>query len=329
MRAVVRRLSHLLLLLSISGFYSYSQQQPLYSQFTFNKFLFNPAVAGSDHTTVIKVSAYEQWVGFKGAPKYHTGSFDTRIFQQSRKPRRSIRRKLKLFKPGTVGVGIHLFNEKYGTLSNTGFSATYSYHLRMGRRQLSFGLSPVISNHGLKASDIELSDELPDMAVMGDNTRRWIMDFNFGVYFMDRDYFAGYSVHHLSQSLIQWGGSTDTDYDIGRQHYLMAGYKYIISTDYQLEPAMLFKFTENQANKSQIDISVKCTIKEDYWCGLSYKTSKTMSLFGGLQVDRYFFCYAFDYHLSAIRKANYGSHEILLAVQLGETTRRYRWLNTY
>jgi len=304
-----------------------AQQQPLYSQFAFNKFLFNPAVAGSDNTTVIKLSGFEQWVGYKGAPKFHTASFDTRVFQQNRKPTRNVRKKFKLFKPGSVGLGAQVFNEKFGTLSNTGLSLSYAYHLKLDRQQLSFGISPVFSNLGLKSSDIVLSDDIPDPTVLGDNTRRWILDFNFGAYFMAKDYYAGYSIHHLTRSAIQWGGSADVDYNIGRQHYLMGGYRYSINRDYQLEPSMLIKIWEDR--KSQFDLSVKLTIKENYWCGISYKTSNAMSVFGGLQVDRYYFCYAFDYNLSEVRKLNIGSHEILLAVQLGETTKRYRWLNTY
>ena len=307
--------------------YLSAQQQPLYSQFTFNRFLFNPAVAGSDQTTVIQLAGYEQWAGFSGAPRFHTASFDTRIFEQSRKPRRNIRKKFKLFKPGTVGAGIQVFNERYGPLGNTGVTAAYTYHMKMESRQLSLGVAPVLSNLGLKSSDIILSDDEFDQVVEGDRTRRWILDFNFGAYLTDRQYFAGYSVHHLSKSAIQWGGTADTDYDIGRQHYFMGGYRYEVTSDIMLEPAMLIKISEIQ--KNQMDLSIKCTIKKDYWCGLSYKTSKTMSVFGGLQFERYYFCYAFDYNLSPIRKTSYGSHEILLAVQLGDISKRYRWLNTY
>ncbi len=317
----------LLLLLVINSLKLDGQQQPLYSQFTFNKYLFNPAVAGSEPTTMIQVSAYEQWLGFKGAPKFHTASFETRIFREARKPRRDVRIKFKLFRPGTVGTGVQIFNEKYGTLSHTGVTGTYSYHLKLGSQQLSFGISPVLSNLGLKSSEIILPDDVFDELLEGENTRRWIIDFNFGAYLMQREYFAGYSVHHLSKSAIQWGGSIDANYRIGRQHYFMGGYKYYYSSKLLFEPSMLIKISEDR--KNQMDINVKCTISENYWCGLSYKTSKTLSIFGGLQYDRYFFCYAFDYTLTSIRKFNYGSHELLLAVQLGATTRRYRWLNTY
>jgi type IX secretion system PorP/SprF family membrane protein len=306
---------------------SYAQQQPLYSQFTFNKYLFNPAVAGSEHTSVIKATGYEQWVGFKGAPKYHTLTFDGRVFTDTRKPRRNVRRKFKLSKPGTIGAGAYVFNEKSGPYRHTGLAGTYAYHIKLGSEQLSFGLSPVLSNIGVKSSDLVLPDDEFDELLEGDKNNRWIIDFNFGAFFMAKDYFAGYSIHHLTSSALQWGGSQNKDYELKRLHYLMGGYRYAISSDLMLEPSMLIKIPEG--SKVEMDITAQATIKRYYWCGLSYKTSKTLSIFGGLQYERYLFAYSFDYNLSKIRTYSYGSHEIMLAVQLGENTQRYRWLNTY
>jgi type IX secretion system PorP/SprF family membrane protein len=304
-----------------------AQQQPLYSQFVFNKYLFNPAVAGCQQVSTVQLNAYEQWTGFKGAPRYHTACIDSRVFGKDRKPRRNILKKLRFIKPENIGYGAQLFTEKYGPMNQTGLIGTYSYHIRMKGQQLSFGLSPGISNLGLRSTDIVLSDEIPDYLVAGNDTRRWIIDFDFGTYFLGKNYFAGYSVHHLSKSTLQWGGSVDADYRLGRQHFLMGGYTYPVTDKVKIEPTTLIKLSGNQ--KNQIDINLLCTIADDYWCGLSFKTSKTLSASGGLKYDRYIFCYSFDYTLSSIRKFNYGSHEIHLAVQLGSTTNRYRWLNTY
>jgi len=46
---------------------SHAQQLPLYSQYLYNKFLINPAVAGSDGFTSLNITAREQWVGYSGA----------------------------------------------------------------------------------------------------------------------------------------------------------------------------------------------------------------------------------------------------------------------
>jgi len=304
-----------------------AQQYPLYSQFEFNKYLFNPSVAGADQVTTVHLNVYEQWLGFKGAPKFLTASIDSRIFSQDRKPRRNILKKFKFLRPENLGFGAQLFNEKYGTLSQTGLTGTYAYHLKMDDKQLSFGFSSVFSNLGLSSSEIVMPDEDFDYAVEGDNTRRWIIDFDFGTYLTGKDYFAGYSIHHLSESALQWGGSADADYRLGRMHYFMAGYNYDISSNVSLEPTALYKLSEQY--KDQFDLNLKCTLQSKYWCGLSYKTSNVMSIFTGLRYDRYIFCYAFDYNLTAVRRYSYGSHEIHVAVKLGNESSRYKWLNTY
>lgn len=304
-----------------------AQQQPLYSQFDNNKYLFNPAVAGSDVVTTVHFNAYEQWLGFKGAPKFHVFSIDSKVFNKDHRPRRNIRKKFNLRLPKNIGLGAQLFNEKYGPLSQSGFVGTYTYFLRMRDNQLSFGLSSVISNFGLNASDVILSDDNQDDLVEGDKTRRWIVDFDFGMYFSGENYFAGYSVHHVSKSEMQWGGSIDTDYRLGRMHYFMAGYKQEIANDVKIQPSALFKFSENQ--KYQMDINLKCEFAKSYWAGMSYKTSKILSVFAGVQYDRYIFCYSFDYTLTPIRKVSYGSHEIHIAMRLGNETSRYKWLNSY
>jgi len=286
--------------------------------------LFNPAFAGSEQLTSIKLTGYEQWVGYSGAPKFHTLSFDGRIFLDTKKPKRNVRKKFKLIKPGSVGGGVTVFNEKTGPLSHTGISATYSYHIKIDKQQLSLGISPVLTNLSLKTSELIPSDEIPDALLQGS---RWIMDFNFGAFFLAKDYFAGYSIHHITGSIMQWGGTGNNKYPLKRQHYLMGGYKYEFSPDFALEPSTLIKIKEG--SKVEADLSVQGTIKRSYWCGLSYKTTRTISIFGGLNYDRYFFTYAFDYNISDVSRYSYGSHEIMLAVQLGEVSKRYRWLNTY
>jgi hypothetical protein len=52
-------------------------------------------------------------------------------------------------------------------------------------------------------------------------------------------------------------------------------------------------------------------------------------VYGGLKYDRYYFAYAFDYSFGTIRKSNFGSHEFTVVVRIGDSARRYKWLNTY
>ena len=79
-----KRLVLLLLYVSLAQI-TFSQQLPLYSQYLYNKFLINPAQAGSDGYTSFNATAREQWVGYSGAPKTYSISWQTRILKHGYK----------------------------------------------------------------------------------------------------------------------------------------------------------------------------------------------------------------------------------------------------
>jgi len=306
------------------------QQQAVFNQFTLNKYLYNPAAAGSDNISSIKLISHEEWVGFQGAPKFNTVTYDGRIFKDDHRPIIRIRKKEKkpLIKPGSVGVGFQIFNESTRPIGLTGLNATYAYHEALGTStQLSFGLSLIFVQYKFNSKDAILADEEYDKIVDGGNTTRYITDFNFGGLITGKNYYGGYSITQLLQSSLQFTNDAGGKHRIKRTHYLMGGYSYEINEDYVLEPAMLLKFPE--ALKAQMDLDLKLTIKKDYWCGLIFRTGSSISIFGGMKYDRYFFGYAFSYALNNMRLYSYGSHEITLGIQLGSSAERYRWLNSY
>src|SRR5690606_16063025 len=93
---------------SVSG-----QQLPVFSQYLYNKFLINPAVAGSDGYTSWNLTAREQWVGYKGAPRTFSFSGQTRLLKRSYILKQSSARK-HVFRPksdGKVGLGGYVFSD--------------------------------------------------------------------------------------------------------------------------------------------------------------------------------------------------------------------------
>jgi type IX secretion system PorP/SprF family membrane protein len=325
-----KRIFYILLFCCIIETHGWGQQQAIYSQFTVNKYLYNPAAAGSENISSIKFSGHESWVGFQGAPKFNTITYDGRIFNEDHRPIIRIRKKEKkpLIKPGAIGFGVQVFNESTRPIGLSGVNATYSFHESLNpSTQLSFGLSLVFVQYKFNTTDMVLSDIQYDPIVNGGNTTRYITDFNFGTLLTGKKYFAGYSATQLLQSSLQFGTDDGGKHRVKRTHYLMGGYSYPINEDYVLEPAMLLKIPE--ALKAQLDLNLKLIIKKDYWCGLIYRTGSSISIFGGLKYDRYFFAYAFDYALNEMRKYSYGSHEFIMGVQLGSSAERYRWLNSY
>ncbi|MDA3779636.1 MAG: type IX secretion system membrane protein PorP/SprF [Bacteroidales bacterium] len=307
-----------------------SQQMPLYSQYMMNKFLINPAFAGSKGFTSFNLTARQQWLGFENAPMTQAISGQTRILKTSHISKsRSIRKRLKKRRPsGRVGIGGYMFNDRNGIVNRTGLQLTYAYHIFIKDGQLSFGVSGTGYQFSIDKSDIILHDVQSDPLVDGTKSTMYVPDANVGIYYSYNPFYVGVSANQLFQSALKFGSDNSfADYKMLREYNFMAGYRYDMENDFEIEPSLLIKTSENF--NIQADINVKAYYKRDYWLGFSYRTGNAIITMVGVKVDKLYFGYAFDYSLSDIQKISYGSHEIMIGINLGDNSRRYRWLNRF
>jgi type IX secretion system PorP/SprF family membrane protein len=329
-------------LFSIS-FSSIAQQLPVYSQYMMNGFLVNPAVAGHEGYTAINVTAREQWAGMKDAPGTYAVSYQTRLLKNSYISRSaSIRRRKRVMsRSGRVGYGAYAFTVMAGAFNRTGVQGTYTYHIPFDRSQLSFGVSVTGYQFRIDESKMILNDE-NDELLMNTEKSAFIPDANFGVYYTDKNIYAGISSMQLFQSPLKLGADAEgPGYRMIRHYFITGGYRFELNKDILMEPSLLFKTTEKFI--AQIDVSMKAYIKENYWAGISYRSGGSYSIdeetmkgkgssviiMGGLKVDKIYFGYSFDYNFNAIGARTFGSHEIMAAIKFGDNARRYRWLNRY
>ena len=110
-----------------------AQEELIYSQYHFNYYLVNPALAGAEPCSHLMVSNKMQWVGMKDFPMTQLLSFKTRVWEN-------------------VGIGAYIFHDRNGYTSKAGGQITLAYHIPLSRgrrfskkvsydRQLSFGAS--------------------------------------------------------------------------------------------------------------------------------------------------------------------------------------------
>jgi len=307
-----------------------AQQESAYSQYMFNLFLYNPAIAGSDGSTTVNFTGREQWLGWEGTPRTHSISAQTRVLKNS-----FIARALNLRKKfsrrsasGNVGVGAHIFNDISGPIVRTGMQLVYGYHIPIRRNQLSFGLAIQPYQFNVIRSQLRNYEEGDE--VINNIRPRYVIDGNFGVLYTTPLLQAGLAIDNLFQSNIAFGGGSKVGYHILRHYCLNGSYKIEVNRQVLLEPSTLIKFTEQ--GTFQMDLGARAFYKEDYWGGLSYRTGAaggTMVLLAGLRVRQYYFGYAFDWTFSPVMSHTFGTHEFMFFVKFGENARRYRWLNRY
>ena len=326
------RILHVLVLSFISGI-GLAQQVPMYSQYIMNGFLMNPSIAGRDGYTTLNLTVREQWVGLQDAPSTYAASFQTRVLRNSFISKSTAVKK-KLIKPtkgSRVGLGGYLFSDYNGIMRRTGGQFVYAYHIPMGMthgvpNSLSFGLAFTAYQYAVNTEGAILHN--PDDPLLNSYDRSvFIPDFNFGVSYTTTNYYFGFSMTNLFRGALMIADTGSVNrHELGH-YFLTGGIRIPLAGEWKLEPSAFIKSSDMFFTAIQADITARVYYREDYWAGISYRTSNALIAMIGLRYDRFYFGYAFDFPMNDIRTQTYGSHELTFAVKFGDTARRYRWLN--
>jgi type IX secretion system PorP/SprF family membrane protein len=326
-----------MVLFVVTGQTSLSQQLPLFDQYLYNKFLINPAHAGSDGFTSFNMTAREQWVGYSGAPRTYSISWQTRILKRGYKIKKTIfnRTAYTPKNDGRAGLGAYIFSDRNGLIKRTGIQTAYSYHIWLHKStQLSMGLA-FTGYHFIVNAD-ELSFEDSSEPWLNNNLRRgvFVPDVDFGLYFLNRRFDFGFSALQLFGAAVKTGDYAYRNFRMERHFYTFGSYYISVGSSTEIEPSLLIKISEQI--KPQADIGISYIYDDKLWSGLTYRTG------GGLIANirlRYipyhskwaalYIGYALDFTLNEIQDVTYGTHELTLALKFGDSTRRYRWLDRY
>lgn len=308
---------------------------PMYSQYIMNGFLVNPSFTGRDGYTSVNLTVREQWVGLEKAPHTYALSFQTRLLKDSYISKSTTVKK-KLVRPtkgGQVGLGGYVFNDRNGIMKRTGIQAAYSYAIPLGntenefQRNLAFGLSLIAYQYTIDTEGMIYDHDDP---LLNNYDRSvFIPDFNFGVNYSTQKYYVGFAMTNLLRGSVMFGNSSGMENSELGHYYLTGGVKVPLASNWMLEPSAFIKSSDMLFKALQMDLTARVYYKNDYWAGLSWRTSDAVILMFGVRYDRFYFAYAFDFTLTDIRKQSFGTHELTLAVKFGTNARRYRWLNAY
>jgi type IX secretion system PorP/SprF family membrane protein len=310
--------------------YAFSQQLPLYSQYLYNKFLINPAVAGSDGYTSVNLTAREQWVGYSGAPRTFSFSMQTRLLKKGSSVKQNLFKR-STFRPktdGKVGLGGYVFSDKNGLVQRTGFQLSYAYHMWVqNNTQFSMGLA--LTGYHFKINEKEINFEDPNEPWLNNDLRRgvFVPDATFGMYLLNAKYSLGFSADQLFEAAAKIGDYAYKNFTMSRQYNLFGSYDFSSGNKAFIQPAFLMKMSDQY--KPQMDIGITYKYDQDFWAGLAYRTSGAIIANIGFRYQNMFFGYAFDFTLQEIQTITYGTHEITLALKFGDNSRKYRWLDRY
>jgi len=292
----------IILSIAIISFFSlevFTQQLTSFTQYQENKYMINPAVAGTTPYSPLTFGYRKLWTGINNSPTMQIMNSHLLIADN-------------------MGVGAKLFNYSTGPLDKTGIEGTYAYQITINTDlTLSMGLSGQLYQFHLNKSNIVMEDMNDDVLITGAE-KVIIPDAAFGTYLYSNNYYVGLSVFQLfnrNVSLFSNGGLENKQI---RHYFFTAGYKIDINNNWAFEPSTLFKFIESGIY--QADINAKTTFKETVSLSLSYRTQEAIGVAVGFNKDKMFIGYAYDILLSDIRKHSLGSHELLFIYKFSKST---------
>lgn len=274
----------------------WSQQTEHYTQYAFNQFAFNPAVAGTKACIDIRSGYRFQWLGIDGAPE--TGFINAHAPLYFSKKRRNS------FGP-KHGIGGMIFRDKFGPFSFLQLQAAYALHLPLNRNwKLSFGLS-----FGLKQSVFQsanLTTEVQDPMVSNSSLSYLIFpDGRFGIWLADKRTYFGLSIHNLFGNTLESGENSK----LQRHFYFTAGRSFRLEKGWSLIPSIFVLKTAKTPMDFHLSALFDLENKVAFGVGLrrtdAITTQIRVKLFNFISIG-----YSFDFVISKLAGNMWYTHEI-------------------
>ena len=287
-----------------------AQQLPMYSQYLTNDFILNPAIAGSKPYFPIQINSRTQWSGLGTiAPKTNTLSYHMPVAYDA------------------IGIGAIVMQDETGPYSQIGVTLSFAYHIQLDEddvTRLSLGLSGLMTQHTLNQDDLIFHN--PDPEFQGSYSKM-VPDASFGAYLYSKNFSLSASAHQLFESTFKesvqdiFGDNSQV-----RHYFAHASYHIDIYSDLAIEPSLLVKTTE--VSPTQLDVNARVIIDNNYWAGLSLRSSESLVILAGLNMGSLFLSYSYDHGISSLSSVASGSHEISLGFNINDKRKRrhsYYW----
>lgn len=323
-----------LFLLCLISVRSFAQQRPHYTQYILNNYIINPAVAGIENYTDVKISHRHQWVGIDGAPvttyltihgplkrSDYERETATSFHAAGENPRGKAYWQDYTKAEPHAGIGLTILNDRTGPLNRFAAYGTYAYHIGISERtSLAAGISAGVQNLSLNSSKLDYANSFQvDPTVAGSGyLNRLSPDINAGLWLYSADYFVGLAMQQIVPSKLKFSDNTVSLVE-GRlipHTFLSAGYRFFLSDDFSLLPSTLIKYVN--PTPVSFDVNAKLQYQDFLWAGASYRYQDGFAAMVGINISNSLnIGYSYDYTTSNLNSVSHGTHEIVVGFLLG------------
>ena len=298
--------------LAVAGFSGIvnAQQDPQFTQWMFNKLIYNPGYAGTSGAICGVAQYRQQWTGFPGNPKTLAFSGDMRL---SAVP---------------IGLGLNVISDKISNVNTTFIRGAASYNvLRLAGGTLGIGLDIGIlqkkfNEDWITPEPLEHDNVIPNYTGPGGVTNpefnKMSFDVGLGVFYqIPGKFYAGISSTHLPAQKIKLKEADSIGFQVSRHYYIMAGYTFQLNKWSKLTPNVFYKFDQAA---SALDLNLTYLWSDMIWLGGTYRPNDAAAVLLGYQGKAGYgnalgYRVGLSYDLpGALGKNSNGSFELVLGV---------------
>lgn len=292
-----------------------AQQDAQYTQFMFNKVVYNPGYAGSAEMPSLTAIHRSQWTGLEGAPTSQAFTFHTPI-QDKR-----------------VGLGLSINHDEIGPTNSLFIALSYAYRIPLKNGTLGIGLQGAIRHYRVDWDQIKATHE-GDALISDTENSTLLPNAGVGIYYESPSFYIGISSPHILQGDISLLNTIQTATDIQAveeaHSYLMAGFIIPISKNVKFKPAALVKYVANAP--FDMDINGSFVFMDKFWLGATYRLGGSTVIGGGESIDlvaqyqignAFRIGMAYDITLSELKDYNNGSYELMLQYYIQKDRTRF------
>ena len=290
---MIKRIAIVFILLYTCSIDLYSQQDPHYTQYSYNMNIVNPAYAGSRGTLSISALYRTQWVGLDGSPETATFAIHAPVGKN-------------------LGMGFSVISDEIGPVKEQNIYADFSYTVSTSEEgRLAFGLKGGITLQDIGLVSLLLPQD-PNDPLFADNVHENYPNFGAGIYYYTEKFYAGISAPNLLETVhFEKEGGTLAKASEKMHYFVTTGYVFDLSETLKFKPSVMAKAVSG--SPLSLDVSANILMNERLELGLNYRLDDSLSgmvNFGvtpDLRIG-----YAYDYTTTNLGDFNSGTHEIFL-----------------
>ncbi len=274
-----------------------AQEEAVFTHYTINPLLINPAAAGFDeahHNLFMNLRA--SWTGFAGTPRNYSINYNGPIGK-------------------SLGIGAMIFSENIASLTRT--RAQLSYAVRFAAKDFKISAGVSTEFHRLRLDNVAGNSATPGLYDPGDEAMEELMngksnfDASLGVYgsFQDQIFF-GLSAPSLVRNRLDDIEGLDTELNF----LVNLGAKFSTpDSKITVRLSVLIKQVRYSPMLADLNLLVSF-LKEQLITGVSYRggSGGALGLNLGTKYNAIQLMYSFDVFLGDFQQYNTGSHEVTI-----------------